>query len=305
MAKQIDATLFDEAFGESAEVATETKQEPEPVVQSSTAPVAKEVMTFMDTLVFKGPIIFDIETGPLPDSELSDMFTFDESKVPDHYLIGAEFDPASVRYGNLKDETKRAEKLQAALEKFKEDKAAAIARAATAEQDAYNEFVSRAALSATTGRVLTIAYMDVPTGRKVLDHADHNEAGLLTFFWEFVQVLLQKRISLIGFNSNTFDIPFLCRRAMYHGIPIPMIRRGRYLHDIFIDLRDAWGCGEWQPRGNLDDLARFFGGPAKNGSGADFHKLWHGTPEERQRAAEYALNDLDMTLAVAKGVQVI
>lgn len=302
-AKQIDATLFDEAFGESAEVVTETK--PGPVADPTAVPMTKENPSFIHTLDFKGPIIFDIETGPLPDSELAEMFEFDETKIPGFDLIGVEFDPSTVKYGNLKDETKRADKLQTAREKFEADKAEAEARFAHAEQDAYNGFVSKAALSATTGRVLTIAYMDVPTGRKVLDHGDHNEPELLTAFWEFVQVLLQKRISLIGFNSNTFDIPFLCRRAFYHGIPIPTIRRGRYLHDIFIDLRDAWGCGEWQPKGNLDDLSRFFGGPAKNGDGAHFHELWHGTPEERQRAAEYALNDLDMTLAVAKGVQVI
>ena len=303
MAKQIDATLFDEAFGESAEVVTEIK--PGPVAQPTTVPMTEENLSFIHTLDFKGPVIFDIETGPLPDSELAEMFEFDETKVPGYNLIGAEFDPASVKYGNTKDEAKRAEKLAAAREAFAVERAAAEARFAHAEQDAYDEFVGKAALSATTGRVLTVAYMDVPTGRKVLDYGDHNEAELLTFFWEFVRVLLAKRIPLIGFNSNTFDIPFLCRRAMYHGIPIPTIRRGRYLHDIFVDCRDAWACGEWQPKGNLDDLSKFFGGPAKNGSGADFHKLWHGTPEEQQRAAEYALNDLDMTLAIARGVQVI
>jgi hypothetical protein len=303
MAKSIDVTAFD-AFDGGLLPDDEPAKANDGPAQEPAAKVAEE-LTFIESMDFGGPLIFDIETGPLPDTQLAEMFEFDETKMPGYDLIGAEFDPSTVKYGNLKDETKRSEKLQAAREKFEADKTDAERRFATAEQDAFEAFKDTAALSALTCQVLTVAYLDVPTGRKVLDDGGDNEAELLTTFWELVAYCRTKNVKLVGFNSNTFDVPVLARRAMYHAVPLPMFRQGRYLDKIFIDCREAWGCGEWQPKGSLDDLARFFGGPAKNGSGKDFHKLWHGTPEEHERARRYALNDLDMTLAVAQGVQVI
>src|SRR5476651_2330269 len=69
-------------------------------------------------------IVFDLETGPLAESELSALLP--------------PFDPADVKTGNLKDPAKIAEKI------------------AEAEANHKRDFIERAALDPLTGRVLAI-----------------------------------------------------------------------------------------------------------------------------------------------------
>ena len=102
---------------------------------------------------------------------------------------------------------------------------------------------------------------------------------------------------MIGFNSNAFDLPFLIRRSWKHRVPVPFgIRRGRYWAEQMIDLRDAWQLGDRQARGSLDVVAKHLGVGAKNGSGADFAKLWQS---DRAKAVEYLRNDVELTARVA------
>ena len=80
--------------------------------------------TFLQT------IVFDVETGPLAESELSALLP--------------PFDPAEVRTGNLKDPAKIAEKI------------------AEAEANHRREFFDRAALDPLTGRVVAIGMLVFP-----------------------------------------------------------------------------------------------------------------------------------------------
>ena len=73
-------------------------------------------------------IAFDIETGPASLEELSLM------EVP--------FDPATVKIGNLKDQVKIEEKIEAARKNHELD------------------FINKAALSPFTGRVIAIGWAD-------------------------------------------------------------------------------------------------------------------------------------------------
>jgi len=55
----------------------------------------------------------------------------------------------------------------------------------------------------------------------------------------------------------------------------------------------------------LDQLAAFFGTRRKNGDGADFHKKFFGTPEERRESLEYLNNDVMMTVEIAEKMRLI
>jgi len=55
----------------------------------------------------------------------------------------------------------------------------------------------------------------------------------------------------------------------------------------------------------LDQLAAFFGTRRKTGDGADFHKKFFGTPEEREEALAYCRNDVLMTAEVAVKMRLI
>ena len=120
---------------------------------------------------------------------------------------------------------------------------------------------------------------------------------MLREFWDATRGEMGRTNRMVGFNSNSFDLPFLIRRSWKHRVPVPFgIRRGRYWGDEMIDLRDAWQLGDRLARGSLDVVAKHLGVGAKNGNGADFAKLWQS---DRAKAVDYLRNDLELTARVA------
>lgn len=224
-------------------------------------------------------IIFDVETGPLAESELSALLP--------------PFDPAEVKTGNLKDPAKIAEKL------------------ADAEVNHRRNFFENAALDPLTGRVVAIGMLvfDALAGGHqseagpamdagkcvIIGHDD--EARTLREFWRYTQAEMGRMNPIIGFNIFTFDLPFLFRRSWKQRVPIPFgLRRGRYWGDQVIDLRDAWQLGDRQARGSLDSIAKHLGVGAKNGDGKAFAELWRS---DRAKAEAYLRNDLELTAKIA------
>ena len=136
-------------------------------------------------------ILFDIETSPLPESELAAL-------VPP-------FDPAEVKTGNLKDPDKIAAKL------------------AEAEANHRRDFFDRAALDPLTGRVLAIGLLKNAEGGmqkaefRIIGHDD--EAQTLREFWSLCRGEMGRINQMVGFNSNLFDLPFLIRRSWKHRVP--------------------------------------------------------------------------------------
>ena len=132
---------------------------------------------------FMQTIVFDLETGPLAESELSALLP--------------PFDPAEVKTGNLKDPAKIAEKI------------------AEAEANHRRDLIERAALDPLTGRVVAIGVMrydakgETPTkfgtGGKfsIIGHDD--EARTLREFWEITRGEMGRLNPLVGFNIFGFD----------------------------------------------------------------------------------------------------
>jgi len=226
-------------------------------------------------------IIFDIETGPLPETELAAMMPA--------------FDPAEVKTGNLKDPAKIAEKI------------------AEAEANQRRDFIERAALDPLTGRVVAIGVMAYeargeqppPFGKggrfSIIGHLD--EAQTLREFWELTRGEMGRTNPMIGFNIFGFDLPFLFRRSWKHRVAVPFgLRRGRYWGDQLIDLRDYWQLGDRQARGSLDSIAKHLGVGAKNGEGKAFAELWQSN---RKQAESYLRNDIELTALVADALGVV
>ena len=222
-------------------------------------------------------IIFDVETGPLAEGELSALLP--------------PFDPAEVKTGNLKDPAKIAEKL------------------AEAEVNHRRNFFDNAALDPLTGRVVAIGMLvfdelseagpAMDSGKCVIIGHD-DEPRTLREFWRYTQAEMGRMNPIIGFNIFTFDLPFLFRRSWKQRVPIPFgLRRGRYWGDQVIDLRDAWQLGDRQARGSLDSIAKHLGVGAKNGDGKAFAELWRS---DRAKAEAYLRNDLELTAKIALGL---
>ena len=209
-------------------------------------------------------LVFDIETGPEVEAVLAAM------------------EPEFSAPANFKDPAKIAEKIEG-------------------QRAAWRE---RAALCATTGRVLAIGMMlNDQLDLLVVDSEQGvSEVDLLTAFWEIAAPEGIWR-HLVGFNSNRFDIPFLIRRSYKLGVAVPYgALNGRYLNGRFIDLMESWKLGDYQASISLDRLAKHLGVGAKNGNGAHFAVLLQ---EDRAAALDYLRNDIAMTVAVARKLGVV
>lgn len=181
-------------------------------------------------------ILFDIETAPLPESDINNL-------VP-------EFEAP----GNYKD----AEKIKANL----------------AEQRA--KWLEKSALSPVTGRVdaIGILRLDQEHPDSIYVGVDeHDERSALTEFWDCVRTHLENHI-FIGFNCHKFDLPFLIRRSWKHGVRVPLgVQEGRYFGRNFTDLMESWALGNREERISLGNLAAYLGVGTKEGSGKDFYAL--------------------------------
>jgi len=250
-------------------------------------------------------VVFDIETGPQPIEILKEISQPFKSSLSDP----GPFDSLAVKYGNTKDEAKRAAILADNLAKH-EVKVKAYQDAMATEEPQYWADIQRgAALSALTGQVLAIGYRSID--KKVIhgqgeefDGRAMTEFDVLSRFWHNYQQLRAASRSLIGFNIKDFDIPFIVQRSIIRGIAIPpslFSGNGRYLDSLFIDLRDLWKAGVYNGKGSLDAICRACGIGAKTEGvdGSMFAELWMGGSEKRAIAKHYLLNDLDMTWQLA------
>lgn len=208
--------------------------------------------------------VFDIETIPLPSDQI------DKLCPP--------FDPAEVKTGNL-----GAEKAQAKIEKLREEH--------------FIRFYRKAALSAVTGQIAMI-------GVQGADFQTILEGDEKTIISEWLKMLdSDGSVHWIGFNIANFDIPFLIRRAWFHGLKPDLygIVRGRYLSGFFTDLMKLWAMsemGELFPV-SLNALATYFRVGEKLFSDMEFHELLRYKPD---LARQYLSNDLTLTWKIAENM---
>lgn len=252
------------------------------------------------------PLAFDIETSPQPIDKLKAILPpWNPDSVGPH---PGEFDPKSVKLGNLKDQAKIDEKIEEANKKH----VAAIAdyyKKKDGGAAAYWEAILQdAALSAVTGQVVAIGYQ----GNKTTTHLaidGTSEHHLLTQFWKIYKQSRTERRSMVGFNIKQFDVPFIAQRSWMLGIEVPatlITPPGRYLDSLFVDLDEIWKCGNrgWAKpgHGSLDTICKALGlvGKPDDCSGAEFSKLLYGTPEQRAAAVRYLEGDLRMTAELAE-----
>ncbi len=244
-------------------------------------------------------IVFDIESGPLPDGELERIAPpFDSMSVKGSDIIEAEFDPDAVKTGNVKAEDKIAAKIEAAREKHAADVKAMVGKVEQARLDYWQKFKSKAALKALTGKVLACGYLGPKGGLKGISGGD--EPAILLKFWEVFQEQVDRGNRMLGFNIFGFDLPFIIHRSWILGLSFPfqIVRDGRYWNAVFIDLAEHWRLGVHGEYVSLNDMAKALGVGSKleGVSGADFARLW---AEDRAKAKAYLINDLEITRGCA------
>jgi DNA polymerase elongation subunit (family B) len=229
----------------------------------------------------KKRIIFDIETGSLPDSEIE--------------RIAPKFDESSVKVGNFG--------IEKAIEKIHSAKAAH-----------FNQIREKAALHAEYGQVLAIgikfkafAEADPPVGTTLEELEEMKmetllgeEKIIIQTFWLYALESYNRGGEIwIGFNSNSFDLPFLLRRSMILGVKVPrqLTPMPRYWPgEFWIDLMDLWKAGDYRATISLDRFCKASGLEGKNGSGKWFAQLLE---EDKEAAIKYLENDIEITAQLA------
>jgi hypothetical protein len=271
-------------------------------------------------------VIFDIETGSIPDEELESLFAWDEKTIPNYDMIGSEFDETTVKVSNLKDQAKIEAKINEARDKFYELRGIAERALSVGRDIAFEAFKAKAALSPFTGQVLAVGFYeddvhipyDCPNNKKIKmpyitsqkQGSNNNEYDVLFDTFAKIESVLESGDRLIGHNIINFDLPFLCKRALKHNIVLPQIllnEMRQYQSKVIIDTMREWSFGSRTEKFvSLDDLAAFFGTRRKNGDGADFAKLfWSDDPSEVKTAIEYLENDVIMTLEIARKMGIL
>ena len=207
-------------------------------------------------------LYFDIETGPLPQSD----------------LIIPPFDPSQVKLGNIKNPDIIAEKIQ------------------RAEENHVSDYIKNAALDAISGQVLAIGYRIEHEQPVVLHVGDGSEKDVLVAFWKLLDSF-DRKPQMIGFNIKPFDLPFLIKRSWKHRVTVPYwIRCGRYWNDLVVDLREVWQLGDNRANGSLAAISRHLGLGEKAGNGAHFHELFK---TDLVAAINYCLRDVQLTQQVS------
>lgn len=260
-------------------------------------------------------IVLDIETEPLPDDELLQS----AYSPPDH---PGTFDPKTVDIGRAK----KKETIDAKIEEARKQHASMVAN-----WDAYLEshksdwldgIKEDAALSPLTGRVLAVGIATEVDGKLSPRIITGNEQSILSATWQAIEQAIESDIPIIGHNLEGFDIPFLTRRSWRCGIDCPnrsLMFRGRYLTDSFIDTQTEFLKGTSDRHIKLDKIARFLGAGGKPAEthriewegverpleGEHFWRYFRDTPENKQRAIGYLVNDLAMAARVAKRMQLV
>ena len=214
------------------------------------------------------PFSIDIETKPKSDEEIKKI-------IP-------AFDEEAVKYGNVRDEKKRADLLE---------------RKRAEHTDKY---LQKAALYAHTGEVLMVSFFEDRRGFWWLDAGQQGEEGLLVQTWETLNNrATYKSQYIVGHGILDFDLPFLFRRSMMLGVkvPTPLWELGKdccvYWYRRFFDTCRFWKASKYgDTPATYNDVALAMGTPTKpkDVSGKLFHVAWE---EDQTAALEYARNDVE------------
>jgi len=153
------------------------------------------------------------------------------------------------------------------------------------------------ALDALTGQVICVGLLPVKDDDKAdarVAIISPDERRLLTELWSVLERFKVTRF--IAHNGLNFDLPFLWRRSVIHGVrPNMRLDLRRYRTDFMFDTMAVWA--NWDPRAyaSLNDLARSLGVGSKNGSGEEVAQLWE--LQNYHKIGSYCLHDCWLTYA--------
>ena len=169
----------------------------------------------------------------------------------------------------------------------------------TAPQDLYE----RAGIYAEFGKVVCVSAAFIKDGKLyVKSYTSHIEGEILSAFSELVTKHFgTAECRLCGHNLKEFDLPYLCRRMIVNGVPVPKIMNlmGRKSWDnIHLDTLDMWKFGDYKHYTSLELLAKTMGiaSPKDDIDGSEVAEVYW-KDKDLNRIATYCEKD---TITVAQ-----
>ena len=135
----------------------------------------------------------------------------------------------------------------------------ATEQAATPEQ-----LYPRAGIYAEFGKIICISVGAVAKGEfRIKSFAGHDERELLLEFAELLNKKYNRQDHLLcAHNGKEFDFPYIARRMLIQGIPLPAILdlSGKKPWEVnHLDTMELWKFGDYKNFTSLDLLAAIFG----------------------------------------------
>jgi 3'-5' exonuclease len=160
----------------------------------------------------------------------------------------------------------------------------------------------RAGIYAEFGKVICISvgkFCDQESGEMGLRtkvYAGHDEKSLLSEFKSMLEKMDSSTLRLCAHNGKEFDFPYLCRRMLINGLPLPAALNlsGRKAWEVqHLDTMEMWKFGDHKNFTSLDLLATVFNIPSSKQAmdGSQVNQVYH-SENNLQKISEYCRGDV-------------
>ncbi|MFH0951654.1 MAG: ribonuclease H-like domain-containing protein [Patescibacteria group bacterium] len=157
------------------------------------------------------------------------------------------------------------------------------------------ELFRQTALDGNYGRIVCIGYLRRPSNSEKAMVLTGEEADILAKFWE-----MARDIDLfIGHNIYDFDLKFIYKRSIIHGIkPSQWLPFARYRSNPIYDTMSEWEKWTFGARIKLDELAKILGLKSSK-QGIDGSKVYDYFLKGKAEAIyKYCQADVELTQAI-------
>ncbi|WP_297337211.1 3'-5' exonuclease [Algoriphagus sp.] len=132
---------------------------------------------------------------------------------------------------------------------------------------------------------------------KVFSAADERELLL-----DFSDLLSKNKWILCAHNGKAFDFPYLCRRMLIHGVPLPepLQFAGKKPWEVrHLDTLELWKFGDYKHFTRLELLASVFGIPSSKDEldGSQVNATFH-LENDLEKIKKYCIGDVEVTARV-------
>jgi len=173
---------------------------------------------------------------------------------------------------------------------------------ATSDEELYHE---KAGIYAEFGKIIVIGIgffvrnKEQELTLRVKAIKGDDEKQILLDFKEILVRANEEDIQLCGHNGKEFDFPYLCRRMVVNGIPLPyaLDSSGKKPWEVnHLDTMQMWKFGDYKHYTSLDLLASIFNiESSKQGiDGSEVGDVYY-KEKDIEKIAEYCMRDVAVT----------